>query len=108
MAVMVIALCVALFEHLLQLFCGCFIGALQEMAVDVRRGACSRVTCSAGHCDRSQVARSNPGRDATNNAESLDFSRFSAFFIFRHHSILTFPFCHRFCPVLAKKGERSC
>lgn len=51
---------------------------------------------------------SNPGRDATNNAESLDFSRFSAFLIFRHHSILTFPFCHRFCPVLAKKGERSC
>ena len=51
---------------------------------------------------------SNPGRDATNNAESLDFSRFSAFLIFQHHSILTFSFCHHFYPVLAKKGERSC
>ena len=51
---------------------------------------------------------SNPGRDATNNAESLDFSRFSAFLIFRLHSIFTFPFFLHFCPDLAKKGERSC
>ena len=34
---------------------------------------------AARHTPKRNAPGSNPGRDATNNAESLDFSRFSAF-----------------------------
>ena len=37
---------------------------------------------------------SNPGRDAANNAESLETSRLSAFLIFRLHSTGSAAFCN--------------
>ena len=58
-----------------------------------------------GAAPKRNAPGSNPGRDATNNAESLDFSRFSAFLIFRHHSILLFRFAIAFAPFLLKKAK---
>ena len=55
------------------------------------------------------VAGSIPVGDATNNAESLDFSRFSAFFIYDSLSLLKMDFsffqCLRFDYLLRLMGK---